>query len=529
MWAGVGAKGRDMGGLLAYLYGPGSRNEHTNQHAIASSHDDLMVQAFQGSLTSGEAREMGSVLVRNFESVHVRERALALVGGGDEVSQAGANGGVADVDRNTDVPPHVFHAFLSLHADDGQLTDQQWNTVAHDYVREMFGKQSESLEWVAVRHGLSEKGNDHIHIALNRVDADGNYANVHRDYERSRKAARTLEKRHPFLTKMHTLDGERTSGRYTRAEREIYAGRSRGQLPSQQKARIVRAAAGMAQNERQFLALMSDKGLKVSPRWGRGSREEVVGFSVKLANDPKDVYVGGGRLAGDLTLPKLRERWQQSEADQREALPIWRGLQAPPQRGDMSQVDVNRALRDAARFMGEWSKKLDTIPHRDVMQWKQEAGRLAGVFGQLGQDNDTKLGANMRWLSRRYERMAQHENRPVHRGRGDAENAMRQVDIAMSAPQMIAPGSTAGILSAGLQAGQAIERANRAAEDSAGVQGELAALQARRESIRRRFEEVAQIGREDQQAAQSASSYPKQVRGWLAPEENQPQRGHERE
>ena len=33
--------------------------------------------------------------------------------------------------------------------------------------------------WVAVRHGLSKAGNDHIHIAVNLVREDGAKASMH--------------------------------------------------------------------------------------------------------------------------------------------------------------------------------------------------------------------------------------------------------------------------------------------------------------------------------------------------------------
>ncbi len=56
--------------------------------------------------------------------------------------------------------------------------------------------QTDSLagcRWVAVRHGLSAGGNDHVHVVVNLVREDGTKAGVHNDRRRAQQAYRQLE------------------------------------------------------------------------------------------------------------------------------------------------------------------------------------------------------------------------------------------------------------------------------------------------------------------------------------------------
>ena len=63
----------------------------------------------------------------------------------------------------------VWHCSLSLRAEEGALTDQQWGDIANDFVDAMgFTEASGKAQcrWAAINHGTSENGNHHIHIAV---------------------------------------------------------------------------------------------------------------------------------------------------------------------------------------------------------------------------------------------------------------------------------------------------------------------------------------------------------------------------
>ena len=135
-----------MGGLLSYLAGEGRSNEHTEPHLV---NGDSATFTFFGDSELAPSTALAI-------AKHLDEPRTAF---GVEV-----NGG------------HVWHASLSLRAEEGQLTDEHWATIAEEFVDRMGFTQvsgKAGCRWVAVRHGLSKAGNDHIHIAVNLVREDG--------------------------------------------------------------------------------------------------------------------------------------------------------------------------------------------------------------------------------------------------------------------------------------------------------------------------------------------------------------------
>lgn len=68
-----------------------------------------------------------------------------------------------------DIKKPVFHAFLSLPKNE-HLTDQQWEEIAKDYLKEM-NIDIEKHQYICVRHNDTDK--EHIHIVANRVGLDG--------------------------------------------------------------------------------------------------------------------------------------------------------------------------------------------------------------------------------------------------------------------------------------------------------------------------------------------------------------------
>lgn len=163
-------RGDRMAGLLTYLTGPGRANEHTEPHLVAG--DEAMMAWHDDD-------ELG------------RDSALAIARHLDRPRTA------YDVDVKGG---HVWHCSLSLRADEGALTDEQWGAIARDFITAMEFDDNEGTKapcrWVAVRHGVSKNGNDHIHIAVNLVREDGTKASTHHDFRRAQTAARALEARY---------------------------------------------------------------------------------------------------------------------------------------------------------------------------------------------------------------------------------------------------------------------------------------------------------------------------------------------
>ena len=149
-----------MGGLMVYLAGPGRSNEHEEQHLVAGNSAIVTMHGY-GVLD----RETALAIAKDLD-----EPRVAL---GVEVMRTQS---ITDPEtgqvHSTTTPADVWHCSLSLRADEGQLSDEKWGAIAQDFVDRMgFTETSGKAEcrWVAVRHGLSTNGNDHIHIAVSLV------------------------------------------------------------------------------------------------------------------------------------------------------------------------------------------------------------------------------------------------------------------------------------------------------------------------------------------------------------------------
>ena len=76
------------------------------------------------------------------------------------------------------------------------------------------------------------------------------------------------------------------------------------------------AAAG-ATSEEDFFGRLEQAGVLVRRRFSTRHQGQVTGYSVALPDDTtktgEPVWYGGGKLAADLTLPKLRRRWEDAD------------------------------------------------------------------------------------------------------------------------------------------------------------------------------------------------------------------------
>ena len=111
-----------------------------------------------------------------------------------------------------------------------------------------------------------------------------------------------------------TAPGDRTAAPPpSRAESEKAARNGRSEAPRVTLRREVSRAAAAAGSEGEFFALLRASGVLVRTRDSARNPGEVTGYAVALAGDTarsgEPVWFGGGRLAPDLTLPKLRRRW----------------------------------------------------------------------------------------------------------------------------------------------------------------------------------------------------------------------------
>jgi hypothetical protein len=273
-------RGRDVTGLLRYLFGHGRANEHVDPHLVASW--DGVPAALEPPQRADGRRD-----VRHLSGL-LDQPVVAAV-------------------RPPDRP--VWHCSVRTAPADRRLSDTEWARVAREVVVRTGlapDGDDEACRWVAVRHA-----DDHIHIVVTLVRQDGRTAGARNDFYRVGEACRWAEDTYGLT---RTAPRDRTAAPApTRAEREK-AGRTRRREPARTTLRRqVRLAAAEAATADEFLHRLSAAGVLVRPRRSELDDTTVTGYAVALPSDRgrdgQPVWFGGGKLAPDLSWPRLSTRW----------------------------------------------------------------------------------------------------------------------------------------------------------------------------------------------------------------------------
>ncbi|RKN52293.1 mobilization protein, partial [Streptomyces klenkii] len=218
--------GQDTGKLIAYLYGPGKANEHTDPQLVAS--------------WDGFAPDPGRSTDFNATKKQL-VKALDL-----RVKQAG--------DRAP--KRHVWHCSLRAAPEDRLLSDQEWADIARRVVHATGiapDGDPDGCRWVAVRHA-----EDHIHIAATKVRGDLRPARHWNDYLTADQELASIEKEYGLR---QVARGDRTAAqRPTRAEKEK-AHRTGHQATARERLRVaVRTALSIATTPEEFLSILAGTG-----------------------------------------------------------------------------------------------------------------------------------------------------------------------------------------------------------------------------------------------------------------------------
>lgn len=150
----------------------------------------------------------------------------------------------------------MWHCSLAIKAGQGILTDQEWEAVIRDYLTRMNiidGDDDQGVTWLAVRHGLSANGNDHVHIMV-QLAADDGWINPYHDRINAQKSCRRMEKTRPELVELARSDtGTRVSWQYGqwrqwaewKARNEYGDDEGWDALDGNERSRLVTAVAGL--------------------------------------------------------------------------------------------------------------------------------------------------------------------------------------------------------------------------------------------------------------------------------------------
>ncbi|MFE3788911.1 relaxase/mobilization nuclease domain-containing protein [Streptomyces goshikiensis] len=204
------------------------------------------------------------------------------------------------------VTDHVWHCPVRTAPEDRHLSDAEWADIAQRIVEAAgIAPAGDDLacRWIAVRHA-----DDHIRILATTVREDGRRPKLHDSGIRVGDACRQIEKDYGLF---QLKKGDRTAGRRPtqaemhKAERLGWEQTSRAWLQDR-----IRAAIPHASSAEELLTYLQADGIAVKPR--RGPSGDLLGYAVgrpgDLNKDGEQIFHSGGKIAPDLTLPKLKAR-----------------------------------------------------------------------------------------------------------------------------------------------------------------------------------------------------------------------------
>jgi hypothetical protein len=278
-------RGEHVQPLLYYLFGPGRREEHTDPHIVAGWRHPADLEP--------PLRTDGKRYFTKLTGLLLQPQAA--------------------LGRRAYVRP-VWHCSMRAAPDDRMLSDDEWAAIAHEVMDRTglspYGQEDEAVRWVAVRHG-----DDHIHLVAMLARQDGGKPSLSWERYKVRAACLAAEQRHGLRS---TAPADHTAARCpTRAENEKAARRGLEEAPRITLRRQVATAAATG-GEDEFFARLDQAGVLVRKRFSVTSPGQVTGYSVALPGDTtkdgRPVWYGGGKLAADLSWPKLQERWTPARA-----------------------------------------------------------------------------------------------------------------------------------------------------------------------------------------------------------------------
>ena len=181
-------RGSDPAGLLRYLFGRGRSNEHSDQHMVCASPAITDCFDLDGRPTTSFSR-IAHELDRWY-------RRLAQDGQPMPPDMRGRRN--PDQEAGKD---RIWHCSLAIKAGQGIMDDQQWRQLVEDYLTRMgiLDDSGSDVRWVAVRHGLSKNGNDHVHIVVDLATSSG-WINPFHDRILAQDSCRAMERDRPGLT-----------------------------------------------------------------------------------------------------------------------------------------------------------------------------------------------------------------------------------------------------------------------------------------------------------------------------------------
>jgi hypothetical protein len=343
----------------------------------------------------------------------------------------------------------VCHLAIAAAQDDQLLTDAQWAEIAAEYLHRIGlaprGDEG-AVRWVAVRHA-----DEHVHVVATLARQDGRRVWPRNDFYRSREASLAIEARYGLRP---TSPADRTGPRQaTRPEHRRLAGdqqrrREAGRPPSpgldrDVLRRRVRAAAGASSDLPDFLERLRADGVLVRERYSQRTPGEVTGYAVALPADGREpVWFGGGKLAPDLTLPKLQARWAGGGRMTDPHLHYPGREQRGPQ---LTAYERLRALKHAEIAARNAADHIAQVVHSDPASAADAAWAAADLLASAARLVEDRRTGPLTEAADQFERAA----REVHRrtpSSTDAGHRLRNASHMLSALRLVHAGESQQVL-----------------------------------------------------------------------------------
>ena len=286
MIAAIKPAGANTRGLLAYLYGRGTHDEHFDPHIVAGF-------AMLGLPDPG--RDENATLT---ELSHYLDEPVSL--------------------RNSEfgkpVTDHVWHCPVRAAPEDRHLSDAEWGEIALRIVQAAgIAPAGDDLgcRWIAVRHA-----DDHIHILATTVREDGRRPKLHDSGLRVGDACREIEKDYGLR---RLKKGDRTAARRPTQAEMHKAERLGWEEPSPEWLQDrIRAAIPHVTGAEEFIAYLEAGGIEVQVR--RGPSGDLLGYAVGRPGDVNEageqIYHPGSKISPDLSLPQIKTRLESSQPEE---------------------------------------------------------------------------------------------------------------------------------------------------------------------------------------------------------------------
>ncbi|MER5494858.1 relaxase/mobilization nuclease domain-containing protein [Streptomyces sp. NPDC002490] len=275
-------RGSETIGLIRYLYGPGTHEEHVDPHLIAAF-DPLTPDP--GRDPSATYEQLQRLLDQPVNALPVGRRPKK----------------------------HVWHLSVRAGPEDPILSDEDWVAIARRMVTATGiapDGDDAACRWAAVRHA-----DDHIHVVATLVRDDGRRPRLNNEARRAQAEARAIEADYG-LRKVSPGDGT-AAKRPTSAERHKADRRGQQRIPREELREAVRRSVAGAASEEEFFGRLAAAGLRIRRRIAPSG--DTLGYTVALPGDRnakgEPVFYSGSKLAPDLSLPRIRERWTRASED----------------------------------------------------------------------------------------------------------------------------------------------------------------------------------------------------------------------